>query len=186
MFAAFHEQVETLKLRLGAQVMLLQNEMLSEEDKARMPPEQKLVNGSRGVVVGWAPDPEDDDKDQRRGGGYQGEPGTPLRGATDEGAPSSSVEGTAGGEGEGGGEGKGEGAEAAGPPTLYPLVRFVNGRTKVIAPATFEKEIYLLGTCVRLQVPLALAWCAFSARRSRLPLCRTHRSPPAPPPELSA
>ena len=156
--------VEVLKLRLDTQVMLLQNEILSEEDKDRTPVSERLVNGSRGVIIGWALAPDTKDSDERRGS-----------------EPSSAVRGT-GGEGGVGGESSGEAAQeaAVGPPaseTLYPLVQFVNGRKKVIIPATFEKEIYLLGTCVRTQVPLALAWCAPPTARCRPPAAR-----PLPPP----
>ena len=155
--------VEVLKLRLDTQVMLLQNEILSEEDKDRTPVSKRLVNGSRGVVIGWAPAPDAKDSDEQRGS-----------------KPSSAVRGT-GGEGGVGGEGSGEAAKAAVEPpaseTLYPLVQFVNGRTKVIIPASFEKEIYLLGTCVRTQVPIALAWCAPLTTRRLPPAAR--RLPPA-------
>ena len=37
-------------------------------------------------------------------------------------------------------------------------VRFLNGRVKLVVPDFFNKKIYLRGTCVRLQVPLKLAW----------------------------
>ena len=155
--------VEVLKLRLDTQVMLLQNEILSEEDKDRTPVSKRLVNGSRGVVIGWAPAPDAKDSDEQHGS-----------------KPSSAVRGT-GGEGGVGGEGSGEAAKAAVEPpaseTLYPLVQFVNGRTKVIIPANFEKEIYLLGTCVRTQVPIALAWCAPLTTRRLPPAAR--RLPPA-------
>ena len=121
-----------LKLRLGSQVMLLQNEIISEEDqKAGRAPagDQKLVNGSRGVIIGWeaAPQSEDQEESQR-----------PASSQPSPSQPASSQ------------------PAAAGP--LFPLVRFVNGREKVIGPVAFEKPIYLLGTCVRTQVPLSLAW----------------------------
>ena len=63
------------------------------------------------------------------------------------------------------------------PPVLYPVVRFVGkkpgepGRTKLIRPEPFERTIYLKGTLVRTQVPLALAWA----------LVRVARPRPAPP-----
>ena len=48
-------------------------------------------------------------------------------------------------------------------PQLFPVVRFVakggaGPRIKLVRPEAFEKHIYLKGTCVRRQVPLALAW----------------------------
>jgi ATP-dependent exoDNAse (exonuclease V) alpha subunit len=43
-------------------------------------------------------------------------------------------------------------------PLVWPLVEFMNGRTEVICPYTFKKELYRRGSCVRHQVPLMLAW----------------------------
>jgi ATP-dependent DNA helicase PIF1 len=45
--------LKELELRLGTQVMLLKNEILRDEEKARVPAAERLVNGSRGVVVGF-------------------------------------------------------------------------------------------------------------------------------------
>ena len=90
-----------LALRMNAQVILLQN----ERDGDSLPPAERLVNGSRGVVVDWKPVDNGD-----------------------------------------------------GTTTEYPIVKFRNGRVKFITPVEFEKSIYLLGTCVRRQVPLELAW----------------------------
>ena len=42
--------------------------------------------------------------------------------------------------------------------TAYPIVAFANGRTKLVGPHAFDREIYFWGTCVRVQVPLLLAW----------------------------
>jgi hypothetical protein len=40
----------------------------------------------------------------------------------------------------------------------YPLVQFVNGKTRVIGPQKFESRVVGLGTCTRIAVPLRLAW----------------------------
>ena len=48
-----------------------------------------------------------------------------------------------------------------GVPQLYPVVRFINTdkrggtRVRLVRPEKFEKHIYLKGTCIRRQVPLA-------------------------------
>ena len=42
--------------------------------------------------------------------------------------------------------------------TKYPLVKFMNNKTKIIMPSTFERNLYRVGTAKRLQVPLRLAW----------------------------
>jgi ATP-dependent DNA helicase PIF1 len=40
----------------------------------------------------------------------------------------------------------------------YPLVRFMNNKTKIITPTIFERTLYRVGTVKRLQCPLRLAW----------------------------
>jgi hypothetical protein len=40
----------------------------------------------------------------------------------------------------------------------YPLVRFLNNKTKIILPSTFERTLFRQGTCRRLQLPLRLSW----------------------------
>jgi len=40
----------------------------------------------------------------------------------------------------------------------YPLVRFVNNISRIIVPETFERVLYRQGKCVRIQIPLRLAW----------------------------
>jgi len=40
----------------------------------------------------------------------------------------------------------------------YPLVRFVNNVSRIIVPESFERVLYRQGKCVRLQIPLRLAW----------------------------
>lgn len=40
----------------------------------------------------------------------------------------------------------------------YPLVKFLNNRTKIILPTTFERTLFRQGTCRRVQLPLRLSW----------------------------
>jgi len=40
----------------------------------------------------------------------------------------------------------------------YPLVRFLNHRSRIILPTTFERTMFRQGTCTRLQLPLRLSW----------------------------
>lgn len=40
----------------------------------------------------------------------------------------------------------------------YPLVRFLNNKTKIIVPTTFERTLFRQGTCRRVQLPLRLSW----------------------------
>ncbi len=40
----------------------------------------------------------------------------------------------------------------------YPSVRFLNNRTKIILPTTFERTLFHQGTCRRIQLPLRLSW----------------------------
>ena len=42
--------------------------------------------------------------------------------------------------------------------TTLPKVEFINGRSKVIVPEVFSTEIFGVGSCNRLQIPLKLAW----------------------------
>ena len=41
----------------------------------------------------------------------------------------------------------------------FPVVWFSEAkREKIIGPESFESEVYMMGTCVRTQIPLQLAW----------------------------
>ena len=42
--------------------------------------------------------------------------------------------------------------------TKMPYVKFMNNTSKIITPAPFERNLYRRGVCRRLQVPLRLAW----------------------------
>lgn len=40
----------------------------------------------------------------------------------------------------------------------FPLVRFVNDISRIITPFSFERTLYRQGKCIRRQIPLRLAW----------------------------
>jgi ATP-dependent DNA helicase PIF1 len=107
--------VPKLELRLGAQVMLLRNE---SKDVGT------LVNGSRGIVTGFAVPPPKYD-----GGEYVADESVTL----DEYAAPHAAK------------------------TEYPIVKFVSGETRLVTPHEFVKDVFGKGTCVRFQLPLALA-----------------------------
>lgn len=131
-----------IELRLGAQVMMLINESKDTP--------YALVNGSRGIVEGFYPDNpcivgQVDDEVLR---GTSLPPGwyEEMDSDGDEyyfnGATMETTRDT---------------------PTvenveLFPLVKFANGARRLIRPHTFEKRIIGKGTCVRIQLPLSLAW----------------------------
>ena len=111
--------VGKLELRTGAQVMLLRNE---PKDVGT------LVNGSRGVVTGFAVPPLGYD-----GGEYKAE--EEVEDTLDEFAY----------------------GDVSSAQTEYPVVAFVSGETRLVLPHEFVKDVYGTGTCVRSQLPLALA-----------------------------
>lgn len=109
-----------LELRKGAQVMLTRNE-----------PKEfgSLVNGSRGVVVGFSVKPFH----------YEGGPfSSPLT------ETSSSLTFDLSSEDK--------------TTFLFPVVRFSTGETRLVIPHDFKKSLYGKGECVRVQLPLVLAW----------------------------
>lgn len=130
----------TLELKLAARVLLLKNL------------DTQLVNGSRGVVIGFSPAhavpdvrtappaPSEACAGELGGGGGGGS----AAGGASGGASSSNA---------GGGGGKAEN-----PTGLYPLVRFGNGVERVLTPEewTVEQGGKVIGR--RVQVPLKLAW----------------------------
>ena len=112
-----------MDLRVGAQVILLRNE--SKEFG-------NLVNGSRGVVTGFAKQPP----------GYEGGAFTPETSEDDESLSPQTFDLSCD-----------EQAQF-----LYPVVRFSDGQVRLILPHDFRKLAYGKGECVRKQLPLGLAW----------------------------
>eukprot|EP00980_Cylindrotheca_fusiformis_P000562 scaffold146_cov107-Cylindrotheca_fusiformis.AAC.1 len=99
-----------LKLKVGAQVMVVKNVAKGRTG---------LVNGSRGVVVGFSST-------------------QPNKASNESCEPPSSDDP----------ENK----------VLYPLVRFQSGATIVIDFARFRSRILGVGECIRVAIPLKLAW----------------------------
>ena len=146
-----------LELRLGTQVMLLKNEILSDEEKARVPAAERLVNGSRGVVIGFSPAPPDYYKDECAGPRRDDfETAQRLRRHRVPGHQA--AEANAAADGNQAVDGNQAAEDDDQRVVLYPLVKFLNGREKVITADDFEKRIYVLGTCMRVQIPLVMAW----------------------------
>eukprot|EP00980_Cylindrotheca_fusiformis_P012065 scaffold2898_cov114-Cylindrotheca_fusiformis.AAC.1 len=115
-----------LKLKVGAQVMVVKN-----DTKGRT----GLVNGSRGVVVGFS--------------------STQPNKAFNESPPSSDDP-----------ENK----------VLYPLVRFQSGATIVIGFARFTSRIMGVGECIRVAIPLKLAWAITAQAYVALSRARDEKS----------
>jgi ATP-dependent DNA helicase PIF1 len=107
----FKKSVESeLNLKVRAQVMLIKNDTSGDRGESR------LVNGSRGVVVGFTseePDPAFNS------------PCVPPK---------------------------------PGERPLYPKVKFRSGQVKVIGFAEFTSRLAGIGDCVRVAIPLKLAW----------------------------
>jgi len=127
------QAIHHIKLKLGAQVMLLKNLDLGSS--------QLLVNGSRGVIVGFqmdiqsllinlVTDLQKLKKDKRKSARYA---------AIDIRSKIESI------------------LSQTNTPKI-PIVKFVNGREEVILPEYFTTEISGIGRCVRYQLPLKLAW----------------------------
>ncbi|KAL2643771.1 hypothetical protein R1flu_011358 [Riccia fluitans] len=113
----------------GAQVMLTRNIKRPGSDKL------SLVNGSRGIVVGWT---------------HRGEALDDLAKEMDKATPS-------------GGKKKNSmfdflKAMDDSNFEMIPRVQFRNGRTVDVLPMIFTFEVLTVGECTRVQIPLKLAW----------------------------
>lgn len=120
--------LKELSLKVGAQVMLVRNLTLTGK-------ESDLVNGSRGVVVGWAFRDVilEECRAVLRSKQY---PETPKE--VEAQLMYDKLKATCF--------------------NLIPIVRFRNGREIYCVPERFSYEILNTGECVRWQVPLKLAW----------------------------
>ncbi|CAJ1927318.1 unnamed protein product [Cylindrotheca closterium] len=143
----------TLELKVGAQVMLLQN--VSEDRGGKYSTsrsgsnnnsKQQLVNGSRGVVIRFQlvpvvrdnkhteerlMDPYDRDK-------FAGRRFDELKFGT-------TVEFD-------------QRAWTVFKFVKFPVVRFLNNEERIILPSEFKRSLFRQGTCLRKQLPLRLAW----------------------------
>jgi hypothetical protein len=134
------------ELKVGAQVMMVVNQAVTPEQ-----PENMLVNGSRGVVVGWA---EKLACTKMRGSllreakVYEKLAGTLPSQTTEQAEALHHAK-----------ERRRRAAWIAGHGNTLPVVRFANGRTEAIGPETFATAMPGTGRCCRIQLPLRLAWC---------------------------
>ena len=153
---------KALKLREGAQVMLIKNEIRKSDL-------QRLVNGSRGVVVGFTTELTNDDaadygyphgekkyrgyttRELEREVAFIRPDGSTKRKdkqwCIDNGFKQVSPD-----------VWSGDWHKNYPPDPVYPIVQFKNGRTKTVLPEDFESRIVGLGTCIRTATPLQLAW----------------------------
>lgn len=124
---------EAISLKEGAQVMLVRNLDLTSDNGM-------LVNGSRGVVTGFAPR-EEVLKNLKAASTSTTEAGKPMTFGVDMEDIMSKI-------------------SMLNKISLeqLPIVKFTNGREETIFPFEFSREIPLVGKCVRLQLPLKLAW----------------------------
>ncbi|KAK9826266.1 hypothetical protein WJX74_003930 [Apatococcus lobatus] len=123
--------------KVGAQVMLLKN--LELDCGERM-----LVNGSRGVITKFVGKPE-------------------LLSDLMKGRVQLSQQWTQGARDSKIGEEVGKAEQARSmleqwPGTKVPYVRFLNGREEAVLPEKFSVDVPGLGSCMRIQIPLKLAW----------------------------
>jgi hypothetical protein len=167
--------VRCLRLAVGAQVLILQHSTLHHYkprqqatksqhshlphkvmlvlniDKSTVPARERLVNGSRGVVISFetvaeslvhisdVSDPssgalqEDDDTIERVSGSKSSLSDLLKSYVKREGTSESSIK--------------------------FPVVKFLNGTQRLITPHAFVYEAYGGASCTRVQVPLKLAWC---------------------------
>ncbi|KAG0601460.1 hypothetical protein M758_11G113000 [Ceratodon purpureus] len=126
--------LKEITLKIGAQVMLLRNLELAGR-------ESDLVNGSRGVVIGWKSKQEKLVALQRKVEQFKSADGPKLKTHPEEAKLLSAI-----------GKLKLSSIE------FIPIVAFRNGRSIECDPELFEYPILNVGECRRLQVPLKLAW----------------------------
>ncbi|BBN03582.1 ATP-dependent DNA helicase PIF1 [Marchantia polymorpha subsp. ruderalis] len=119
---------QVLRLKTGAQVMLIRN--------IKRPGSQKLslVNGSRGIIVGWTERTHalDELAEEFQKAGEGGKKKTSMfdwMKSIDD----SNFE-------------------------MIPRVKFRNGQTLNVLPMNFDFEVLNVGECTRIQIPLKLAW----------------------------
>eukprot|EP00898_Chlorokybus_atmophyticus_P009230 jgi/Chlat1/937/Chrsp108S01371 len=160
--------VKDMQLKLNSQVMLLKNLDLTGDNGGM------LVNGSRGVVVGWdaktissetVPGSTQNDNLQQlfaisdigQGPQQRDEPLllTAPHGATEVANKQLVVAPSGAGTLE---ASQAQTAQMQTQAEYWPVVKFTNGRTVTIDPDKFEHEVPNAGLCVRTQVPLKLAW----------------------------
>jgi hypothetical protein len=136
----------SLQLAFVFKVMLVLN-----IDKSTVPARERLVNGSRGVVIGFetlrnsvmelssvASDQGRDD--------LQDDDDTVERGSSSKASLSDLLNAYAK-------------RDSSGRGAMFPIVKFLNGSQRVITPHAFLHESYGGASCSRVQVPLKLAWC---------------------------
>ena len=124
---------EVITLKEGAQVMLVRNLDLTSDDGM-------LVNGSRGVVTGFATK-EEVLRNLRSASTSTSEAGKQSTLGIDMEDVMTKI-------------------SILNRISLekLPVVKFTNGREETIFPFEFSREIPLVGKCLRLQLPLKLAW----------------------------
>lgn len=127
----------SLYLKEGAQVMLIKNEIIDPDEKN---PRRRLVNGSRGVVIGFVNKPHE---------AFEDVEGILKELKSQEQGPNEAFEDV---------EGILKEFKSQERKFLYPVVRFHCGVTKVICPEKFSKTIAGVGECIRIAIPLKLAW----------------------------
>jgi hypothetical protein len=134
------------ELKVGAQVMMCVNHEVTPDR-----PENMLVNGSRGVVIGWAEKAvctKLRTSILREARVYEKLASTLPSQTAEQSDASHHAK-----------ERRRRAAWIIGHGNTLPVVRFANGRTDVIGPHTFESMVPGTGRCCRIQLPLRLAWC---------------------------